>query len=144
MFANLKNVAKIPDLRNKVLFTLGMVALYRLGANVPVPGVDLGQVAQLQNQAQTQGAIGFLNLFSGGALSSFAVFALGIMPYITSSIIMQVLGRGEITRPVQVKAHGFSAAAERAITAAGGTVEVLPLPYASGRPPAKGNQFTNR
>ena len=83
MFANLKNVLKIPDLRNKVLFTLGMVALYRLGANIPVPGIDLGQVAQLQEQAQTQGAIGFLNLFSGGALSSFAVFALGIMPYIT-------------------------------------------------------------
>src|SRR6476646_12081655 len=69
-----------------------MVALYRLGANIPVPGIDLGQVAQLQEQAQTQGAIGFLNLFSGGALSSFAVFALGIMPYITASIIMQVLG----------------------------------------------------
>ncbi|HEY7647715.1 MAG TPA: preprotein translocase subunit SecY, partial [Methylomirabilota bacterium] len=92
MFANLKNVLKIPDLRNKVLFTLGMVALYRLGANIPVPGIDLGQVAQLQEQAETQGAIGFLNLFSGGALSSFAVFALGIMPYITASIIMQVLG----------------------------------------------------
>ena len=59
---------------------------------MPVPGIDLGQVAQLQEQAQTQGAIGFLNLFSGGALSSFAVFALGIMPYITASIIMQVLG----------------------------------------------------
>jgi preprotein translocase subunit SecY len=92
VFANLKNVLKIPDLRNKVLFTLGMVALYRLGANIPVPGIDLGQVAQLQQQAETQGAIGFLNLFSGGALSSFAVFALGIMPYITASIIMQVLG----------------------------------------------------
>jgi large subunit ribosomal protein L15 len=58
--------------------------------------------------------------------------------------LIKVLGRGEITRAVRVKAHGFSAAAERAITAAGGTVEVLPLPYASGRPPAKGNQFTNR
>ena len=52
MFANLKNVLKIPDLRNKVLFTLGMVALYRLGANIPVPGIDLGQVAQLQEQAR--------------------------------------------------------------------------------------------
>jgi large subunit ribosomal protein L15 len=58
--------------------------------------------------------------------------------------LIKVLGRGEITRAVRVKAHRFSAAAERAITAAGGTVEVLPLPYASGRPPAKGNQFTNR
>jgi large subunit ribosomal protein L15 len=58
--------------------------------------------------------------------------------------LIKVLGRGEITRAVRVKAHGFSASAEQAIRAAGGTVEVLPLPYASGRPPAKGNQFTNR
>ena len=58
--------------------------------------------------------------------------------------LLKVLGRGEITRAVHVKAHGFSKAAEQAITAAGGTVETLPLPYASGRPPAKGNQFTNR
>jgi large subunit ribosomal protein L15 len=58
--------------------------------------------------------------------------------------LVKVLGRGEISRSVQVKAHGFSKTAERAITAAGGSVEVLPLPYASGRPPAKGNQFTNR
>jgi large subunit ribosomal protein L15 len=58
--------------------------------------------------------------------------------------LVKVLGRGEITRAVQVKAHGFSKTAERAITSAGGSVEVLPLPYASGRPPAKGNQFTNR
>ncbi len=58
--------------------------------------------------------------------------------------LIKVLGRGEITRAVRVKAHGFSASAERAIVAAGGTVEVLPLPYASGRPPVKGNQFANR
>ena len=58
--------------------------------------------------------------------------------------LIKVLGRGEITRAVHVKAHGFSQAAADAITAAGGTVETLPLPYASGRPPAKGNQFTNR
>jgi large subunit ribosomal protein L15 len=58
--------------------------------------------------------------------------------------LIKVLGRGEITRKVQVEAHGFSRSAEQAITAAGGTVSVLPLPYVSGRPPAKGNQFTNR
>jgi len=58
--------------------------------------------------------------------------------------LIKVLGRGEITRKVQVKAHAFSRSAEQAITAAGGTVSVLPLPYVSGRPPAKGNQFTNR
>ena len=58
--------------------------------------------------------------------------------------LIKVLGRGEITRKVTVQAHAFSRSAERAITAAGGTVSVLPLPYVSGRPPAKGNQFTNR
>ena len=58
--------------------------------------------------------------------------------------LIKVLGRGEITRKVRVQAHAFSRSAEQAITAAGGTVSVLPLPYVSGRPPAKGNQFTNR
>jgi large subunit ribosomal protein L15 len=58
--------------------------------------------------------------------------------------LIKVLGRGEITRKVRVQAHAFSRTAEQAITAAGGTVSVLPLPYVSGRPPAKGNQFTNR
>jgi large subunit ribosomal protein L15 len=58
--------------------------------------------------------------------------------------LIKVLGRGEITRKVTVQAHAFSRSAEQAITAAGGTVSVLPLPYVSGRPPAKGNQFTNR
>ncbi len=58
--------------------------------------------------------------------------------------LIKVLGRGEISRAVTVKAHGFSRAAEAAITAAGGTVETLPMPFGNGRPPAKGNQFTNR
>ena len=58
--------------------------------------------------------------------------------------LIKVLGRGEVSRKVRVRAHGFSKAAEAAITAAGGTVEVIPLPYKSGRPPVKGNQFTNR
>jgi preprotein translocase subunit SecY len=86
------NVVKIPELRNKVLFTLGMVVLYRVGANVPVPGIDFDQVRQLQLQAESSGTLGLLNLFSGGALTQFAVFALGVMPYITASIIMQILG----------------------------------------------------
>ena len=92
MLSSLKNVFKVPDLRNKVLFTLLMLVLYRLGASIPVPGVDFQAVKQLQKAAETQGTLGFLNLFSGGALSQFAIFALGIMPYITSSIIIQILG----------------------------------------------------
>jgi|SRR5581483_2621348 len=82
---------KVPDLRNKILFTLFMIVLYRLGSNVTVPGIDFGQVQQLQNQAKAGGVLSFLNLFSGGALTQMAVFALGVMPYITASIIMQLL-----------------------------------------------------
>ncbi|MEA2932166.1 MAG: preprotein translocase subunit SecY [Actinomycetota bacterium] len=91
MFSSLKNIFKVPDLRNKIIFTLLMIALYRLGSNVTVPGIDFGAVQDLQAQAQRGGVLGFLNLFSGGALTQMAVFALGIMPYITSSIIMQLL-----------------------------------------------------
>src|SRR4051812_45086916 len=68
-----------------------MIALYRLGSHIPVPGIDLGAVKQLQDEAKNGGVLSFLQLFSGGALTQFAVFALGIMPYITSSIIMQLL-----------------------------------------------------
>src|SRR3954465_1428449 len=82
---------RIPDLRNKILFTLFIIALYRLGSNVTVPGISFPAVQQLQKQANQGGVLSFLNLFSGGALTQMAVFALGIMPYITSSIIMQLL-----------------------------------------------------
>jgi preprotein translocase subunit SecY len=92
VLSSVKNIAKVPDLRNKILFTLIMVGLYRVGAALPVPGIDYSAVKQLQAEAQNQGTIGFLNLFSGGALSQFAIFALGIMPYITASIIIQILG----------------------------------------------------
>jgi preprotein translocase subunit SecY len=82
---------KIPDLRGKILFTLAVIALYRLGSHVPTPGVDFEAVENLSEASQRGGVLGFLNLFSGGALTRFAVFGLGIMPYITSSIIMQLL-----------------------------------------------------
>jgi preprotein translocase subunit SecY len=82
---------KVPDLRNKIVFTLFVIALYRLGSNVTVPGIDFTAVQELQRSASKGGVLGFLNLFSGGALTQMAVFALGIMPYITSSIIMQLL-----------------------------------------------------
>jgi preprotein translocase subunit SecY len=92
VLTNLKNIFKVQDLRNKVLFTLAMIVLYRLGAHLPVPGIDLGALSQLKDRAETSGILGFLSLFSGGALTNFAIFALGIMPYITASIIMQILG----------------------------------------------------
>jgi len=89
-----RNAFKIPELRGKILFTLAIIAVYRLGSHLPVPGVDFDAVQNyLQNPAQdTTGAFTLINLFSGGALTQFAIFALGIMPYITSSIIMQLLG----------------------------------------------------
>ncbi|MGH2634992.1 MAG: preprotein translocase subunit SecY [Actinomycetota bacterium] len=85
------NSFKVPDLRNKIFFTLFIIAVYRLGSHVPVPVVD---ITLLQNALADQGATGFLSfidLFSGGALTNVAVFGLGIMPYITASIIMQLL-----------------------------------------------------
>ena len=86
-----RNAFRIRDLRNKILFTLFIFLLYRSGAAVPVPGVDLDAIAQFADQAANQGFIGVLNLFSGGALTRLSVFALGIMPYITASIILQLL-----------------------------------------------------
>jgi preprotein translocase subunit SecY len=91
MLASLANIFRIPDLRKKVLFTLTVIALYQFGANVPVPFVNFTKVAQLTAAAKSSGVLGFLNLFSGGALTRMAVFGLGIMPYITSSIIIQLL-----------------------------------------------------
>ena len=82
---------KIKDLRKRILFTLFIFAVYRLGASVPVPGVDLDQVQKLTEAGSQAGIYGLLNLFSGGALETFSVFSLGIMPYITSSIILQLL-----------------------------------------------------
>ena len=92
MLSSLKNMFKVPDLRNKILFTLVIIAIYRLGSNVPTPGIDFAAVHQLEAASQRGGVLGFLNLFSGGALTRFAVFGLGIMPYITAEIIIQLLG----------------------------------------------------
>jgi preprotein translocase subunit SecY len=90
LLASLANAWKIPELRAKLLFTMAMIVVYRFGSHVPVPGVDINAVENFINQGSA-GVLGFLNLFSGGALTRFAVFALGIMPYITASIILQLL-----------------------------------------------------
>src|SRR5487761_996513 len=91
MLKRLANIFRVPDLRNKVLFTIAIIGLYQLGANLPIPGVSWPQVAALQAKASSSGVLGFLNLFSGGALTRLAVFGLGVMPYITSSIVIQLL-----------------------------------------------------
>lgn len=88
MLDALKNAWRLPDLKQKILFTLAMVAIYRFGAFIPAPGIPVGAVKEI---FESGGLLGFLDLFAGGALSQFAVFALGIMPYITASIVMQLL-----------------------------------------------------
>ncbi|MDD5600506.1 MAG: preprotein translocase subunit SecY, partial [Actinomycetota bacterium] len=87
MFRAIANAFRIKEIRNRILFTVGILALYRLGANIPVPGVDPTKIFE-QVEA---GLMGMMDLFSGGALSNFAVFSLGIMPYITATIILQLL-----------------------------------------------------
>jgi preprotein translocase subunit SecY len=92
VLSSMLNMFRVGDLRNKILFTLFMIVLYRLGAFIPAPGIDVQQVELLRDQANRGGILAFMQLFSGGALTTFAIFALGIMPYITASIIMQILG----------------------------------------------------
>jgi preprotein translocase subunit SecY len=83
-----RNLFKIPDLKKRVLFTLGMLVVVRLGSHLPLPGIDKEAMANLFAQG---GILGFFDLFAGGALSRFSIFALGIMPYINASIIMNLL-----------------------------------------------------
>ncbi|HLH69289.1 MAG TPA: preprotein translocase subunit SecY, partial [Candidatus Dormibacteraeota bacterium] len=90
-FTNLANMFRVPDLRNKVLFTVFIIAVYRFGSNIPCPGISWSQVQSLEATSNHAGVVGFLSLFSGGALTKMAVFGLGIMPYITSSIIIQLM-----------------------------------------------------
>ena len=92
MLESFLNVFRIAELRKKIAFTLMIVALYRLGSYIPAPGIDVTQLSRFKDQANDGGVLGVLQLFSGGALTQMAIFALGIMPYITSSIIMQILG----------------------------------------------------
>jgi preprotein translocase subunit SecY len=92
VLSSLRNMFRVADLRNKILFTLAIIAIYRLGSYVPAPGIDLDQIEQLKRQSEESGGVlAYLQLFSGAGLTNFAIFALGVMPYITSSIIMQIL-----------------------------------------------------
>src|ERR1700728_2227928 len=90
MFEKLANIFRIPDLRKRVLFTLAMLAVYRLGGHLPTPGVNFLKLEQYFNQ-NAGSFLGFVDLFSGGSLRRLTIFALGIMPYITTSIILQLL-----------------------------------------------------
>ena len=89
----LKNIWRIEDLRRRILYTLGILLIYRLGSFITLPGIDPAQLANLKQQTAT-GVLGLLDMFSGGAFSNASVFALGIMPYISASIVVQLLGIG--------------------------------------------------
>ena len=87
----IKNIFKIEDLRSRILYTLGILLIYRLGSFVVLPGVDPSQLSALQQQT-SDGILGLLDMFSGGAFANASIFALGIMPYISASIVVQLLG----------------------------------------------------
>ncbi len=89
--STIKNIFRIEDLRNRILYTLGILLIYRLGKYVTLPGIDPSQLENLQAQTK-EGIMGLLDMFSGGAFSQASVFALGIMPYISASIVIQLMG----------------------------------------------------
>src|SRR5580693_4739876 len=86
----LKNMFRIPDLRNRVLFTLALLGVYRIGAHIPTPGINAGVLDEMFKQSQGS-VLGIFDLFSGGNFRKLTIFALGIMPYITASIILQLM-----------------------------------------------------
>jgi preprotein translocase subunit SecY len=90
LIQTIRNIWKIEDLRKRILYTLGILLIYRMGSYVVIPGVDPSMLASLQNQS-SGGLLGLLNMFSGGAFANASIFALGIMPYISASIVMQLL-----------------------------------------------------
>src|SRR5437762_11793496 len=148
---SLKNIFAVSELRNRVLFTLGMLGVYRIGHHITVPGVNIAALAELARQMQNQ-MFGLYDMFSGGNLSKVTIFALGIMPYISASIILQLLtvvwpyleklskegelGRRKITQYTRygtiflsvVQAMGIAFLLERQTNVAGG----LPLVYHPG------------
>src|SRR5579872_3710497 len=148
MLESLKSINEIPDLRRRILFTLAMLAVYRLGAFIPTPGINSDVLEQVFNQMGGS-LFGLLSMFSGGSLRRLTVFALGIMPYITASIILQLLtvvsphleklkkegdlGRKKITDYTRwltvglsaFQAFGIAIALEKQTSSAGGAALVL-------------------
>jgi preprotein translocase subunit SecY len=130
MLASFRNMFRVGDLRNKVLFTLLIIAIYQLGTNVPIPGIDFLKIEKITNAQKSNGVIGYLSLFAGGGIAKAAVLGLGIMPYITSSIIIQLL-TGVIPKFEQWRDQG--AVGQRKLTQATRYLTVgLALMQASG------------
>ena len=91
LIQTIKNIFKIEELRTRILYTLGLLVIYRLGSFIVLPGIDSAQLANLQSSS-SEGLVGLLNMFSGGAFGNASIFALGVMPYISASIVIQLLG----------------------------------------------------
>src|SRR3990167_3857082 len=151
MLDNLKNIVAVPELRKRILFTLGLLGVYRIGSHIPTPGVDPQALAELARQL-SETMFGLYDMFTGGNLSQMTIFALGIMPYISASIILQLLtvvwpyleklskegelGRRKITQYTRygtivlsvVQSLGIAIFLERQTNIAGG----LPLVYHPG------------
>ena len=89
--AGFENIFKIRELRNRILFTVGLLAVYRVGTIIPTPGIDGVALQEFFNRFDSNNILSMFNLFSGGALERFSIFALGIMPYISASIILQLM-----------------------------------------------------
>src|SRR5512142_544985 len=85
------NITKVPELRRRILFTLAILAVYRLGVFITIPGVNRVEMQHVVTKGGSGSFLGMFNMFSGGALQQFSIFTLGIMPYVTSSIVMQLL-----------------------------------------------------
>ena len=92
IFDTILNIYKIEELRVRIITTLGFLLVYRLGAQVVLPGIDSIQLAELSDKAGGGGLLGILNAFTGGAFANASIFALGIMPYISASIVVQLMG----------------------------------------------------
>ena len=110
LFSGFANIGKVPELRKRLLFTLVMLAVYRIGVFVTIPGVDRN-VMQAVVSKQGGGLLGLFNMFSGGALGNLSIFALGIMPYVSASIVLQLLTM--VYKPLdtewlqEARAHGL-------------------------------------
>ncbi len=115
------NIARIPELNKRILFTFGMLAVYRVGCAIPTPGID-GKAMQAFFHEAASDVFGLVNLFSGGALERFSIFALGIMPYISASIILQLL---TVVIPTLENLKKEGEAGRRKIEEAGGSVEII-------------------
>src|SRR5690554_6835456 len=105
MFKTISNIWKVVDLRNRILFTLGVLIVFRIGAFIPVPNIDTALLTQA-TESGTASVFSLLNTFTGGALFNFSIFAMGIMPYITASIIVQLLSMDVIPQFAQWAKEG--------------------------------------